>query len=77
MLMTPRPFSVWNQSAMFSAGSPKNCSAPFASSATTPRRMALMLALAMLPYSAEYWALFSATYWSMDFRSFVSIKSRF
>ena len=77
ILILPLPSSVANQSAIFRAGSPKNCSPPLLSSATTPRRIALMLALAMLPYWAEYWALFSATYWSMDFKSLVSMRSRF
>ena len=71
----PWPPSCWNQSAMFRAGSVKNSSPPLLSRATTPRRMALTLALAMLPYWAEYWALFSATYWSMDFKSLVSTSS--
>ena len=75
MLTVPWPPSVWNQSAMFSAGSVKNCSPPLLSRATTPRRMELMLALAMLPYWPEYWALFSATYCSMDFKSLVSTSS--
>ena len=64
-----------NQSAIFRAGSPKNCSPPSPSSATTERIMAAKLAEDMLPYCMLYSLAFSLTYCSMARRSLVSIKS--
>ena len=71
----PLPQSWVSQSEMERAGSPKNTSAPWVSSATMARMMAVMDAGLILPYSASNLTRFSLTKFSMAFRSLVSISN--
>src|SRR6266404_5785630 len=76
MLITPLPPCVWIRSSRFSAGSPKNLSAPCDSSARRLRWIAPALAAETFPYCVLNWSALSATYCNIERRSLRSRRSR-
>src|SRR5437660_6713540 len=76
MLITPLMPCVWIKSSRFSAGSPKNLSAPCDSSARRLRWIAPALAAEIFPYCVLNWSALSATYCNIERRSLRSRRSR-